>query len=117
MNFLTAGAGSTTPVGPTACTRSTCLPKLSLRAGAKGEVHGAKAALSNLHWKLDPAWLEVNLNFGLRLFVFFFGPLVIVVSGANVGVGGGGGCGVWTVNERAAIAELPAASVARTLNR
>ena len=82
-----------------------------------GETQGWKVPRSSLHWKLDPAWLEVNLNFGRRLLVFFFGPLVIVVSGADVGVGGGGGCGVWTVNERAAIAELPAESVARTLNR
>ena len=54
----------------------------------------------------------MNLNFGLR-FLVFFGPLVIVVSGA---AGGGliGVLGVCTVKDRVATAELPAPSVAWT---
>ena len=81
MNFLTAGAASATPVGPIALTFKTCLPRLSL-GGLNGEVQDANCPLSTLHWKVDAAWLEVNLNLGRRL-VVFFGPLVIVVSGAD----------------------------------
>src|SRR5262249_20775375 len=64
------------------------------------------------HWKAVLAWLEVKLNFGLRLRVLD-GPFVIEVSGA---AGGGGGLGVWMANDRVATAELPAASVACTRN-
>ena len=81
MNFLTAGAESATPLGPIALTFRTCLPSLSL-GGLNDDGQDANGPLSTLHWKVEPAWVEVNLNFGRRLVVFFFGPFVIVVSGA-----------------------------------
>ncbi len=70
----TAGAESASPVGPIALTLSLCLPGLSFFGGLKGEVQGLNLPLSSLHRKLEPAWSEVNLNFGRRLRVFF-GPL------------------------------------------
>ena len=73
------------------------MPRRSF-GGINGEVQGANWPLSTWHWKVDPAWAEVNLNFGRRLVVFFFGPLVIVVSG---------GGGIWTVNERVAARSCP----------
>ena len=85
-----------TPVGPMARTFSTCLPRRSF-GGLNGETQGLNPPLSSSHWKVEPAWVDVNLNFGRRLVVFFFGPLVIVVSGA----------GVWTANDLVVVAELP----------
>ncbi len=62
------------------------MPSLSL-GGLNGDGQDANGPLSTLHWKVEPAWVEVNLNFGRRLVVFFFGPFVIVVSGAAEAAG------------------------------
>src|SRR5690242_10599969 len=99
LNFLTAGVGSAMPSESTAWTLSLCLPRRSF-GGLNGAEQGLNGPPSSEHWKLLPGSLEVNLNFGRRLVVFFFGPLVIVVSG-----------GFLTVKLRVASELLPTASV------
>jgi hypothetical protein len=117
-NFLTAGDGSAAPDGSTASTRNTWLPRDSF-GGRKGEVQGTKLLESSLQRKLTPGSLAVNVNLGRRLRVFF-GAVPKVVSGGGFAVGVvvvvAPPEAVWTVKERVAIAELPAPSVARTLN-
>jgi hypothetical protein len=81
-----------------------CFPGRSL-GGLKGEAQRENWPLSSLHWKVAAGSVEVNLNLG-RAFRVFFGPFVIVVSGAA------GGFGVCTENERVATEEFPAWSVA-----
>jgi hypothetical protein len=72
--------------------------------------------------KLAPPSLEAKAKVGVRSFVDRVGPPVIVTSGAGGSTGGSGGggsvggSGVATVNDRVCVAELPAASVARTRN-
>lgn len=88
------------PAASTARTISLCLPSRSF-FGLKGEVQDLNAFPSSEHWNVDPGSLDVNLNFGRRLVVFFFGPLVIAVSG-----------GVVTVKLSVSTDEFPAASVA-----
>jgi hypothetical protein len=73
----------------------------------RGDAQAEKLPLSSLHWKRAEGSLEVNRNFGRALRVFF-GPLVIVVSGAE----GSEGLGVSTENARVATDALPAASLA-----
>ncbi len=79
---------------------------------ACGEVHvayvPAPAGVSSLHWNVDPASVEVNVNDWLLAVVVPVGPPVIVVSGAAVS----------TVNARVAgvVSTLPVESVARTEN-
>ncbi len=85
-------------------TCSLCLPGRSFGV-LKGDRQGENRPLSSLHWNVAPASLEVNLNFG-RFLRVFFGPLVIVVSG--------GVWGVWIENERVATEEFVAASLPRT---
>src|SRR5690348_9970712 len=104
LNFLTAGVGSAMPEASTARTCSLCFPRRSF-GGLKGGEHGLKGPPSSEHWNETPGSLEVNLNFGRRLVVFFFGPLVIVVSG-----------GLSTVKPRVATELFPTASVAWTRN-
>src|SRR5436309_16088938 len=104
LNFFTAGVESTLPAGSIASTRKMCLPSLSFD-GLNGEVHGWNGPESIWHWNLEPNSLLVKLNPGLRFEVFFFGPLVIVVSGGIES----GRAGVITVKVRVAGAEtLPA---------
>ena len=45
--------------------------------------------LSSLHWNVDEASLDLNLNVALFFGVFFFGPLVILVLGGLLAGGGG----------------------------
>jgi hypothetical protein len=92
LNFATAGVGSTLPAGSIASTLSLCLPSFSFFAGRNGELHGWNGLKSSWHWKLDPASLEAKLKLGLR-FRVFFGPPVIVVSGAALSAGAAGAAG------------------------
>jgi hypothetical protein len=71
-------------------------------------VQAEKAAPSKLHWKLDPASVDVKLKLGPVTFDGFVGPAVIVVSGAVRST-----VQVWL----AGVASVfPAGSVARTWN-
>ena len=69
-----------------------------------GEMQAAKTAPSRLHWTL-PGLLEVNSNSAAVALVVPDGPALIVVSGAIAS----------TVQDLVALAELPAASLARTV--
>ena len=112
LNFRTAGAGSTLPVGSIAWTANRCFPGLSLEAGLKGEVQGANCPRSSWHWKTEFGSVDVKWNFGRRFLDFFLGHAVIAVSGGEMS----GGAGVTTWKLRVAVAKFPATSVARTRN-
>ena len=63
-------------------------------------MHVAQAPPSSLHWKVEPASLEVNAKDAVVAEVVPVWPEVIVVSGAVVSAGGG--VEVSTVNARVA---------------
>ncbi len=101
-----AGVGSGLPAASLAVTVRVCEPSLRAVYGW-GDRHGVAAAPSSLHWNVEPASLDENVNVALALLTRVEGPLSIDVLGAVVstvqlrvaGVGSG----------------LPAASVAVTL--
>ena len=80
LNRFTAGVGSTLPAGSIARTLKTCLPGFR-RVSFFGDRHPLNGLRSSLHWKVDPASLETNLNLTVRLWVRPGRPLVIVVWG------------------------------------
>src|SRR5262245_44879870 len=80
LNRFTAGVGSTLPAGSIARTLKTCLPGLR-RLYFFGDLQVLNGFRSSLHWKVEPASFETNLNLTVRLWVRPGGPLVIVVCG------------------------------------
>ena len=71
------------PAGSTARTEKVCAPLVSA-FDVYGEAHARKGLASNLHWKVEPAWLDLNENVGVVSLVVlpFAGPPVIVAVGA-----------------------------------
>ena len=65
LNFFTAGVGSVLPAASIARTLKTCLPGFSplYFFGERQVLNGLR---SSLHWKVEPASVEVNLNFAVR---------------------------------------------------
>jgi hypothetical protein len=78
------------PEASIARTENVCLPSF-FTVTLCGDEHGLNGRLSILHSKRAPASSTMKRKTALRLAVFFFGPLVIVVSGAVVSVGSGSG--------------------------
>ena len=74
---------------------------------AFGDEHAANASASSLHSKVEPAWVDVNENDALVLYVGVEGCAVIVVSGAVAG-------SVTVQPYETAALTFPAGSVART---
>lgn len=107
VNVRLAGVGSALPAASVATTANVCAP-LASGAVVTGDEHGEYAAPSTLHWKVDPASLEVNANVAVGVVIVdpSAGPEVIVVSGGVAS----------TVNVRVAGvgSGLPAGSVATT---
>ncbi len=83
VNVRFAGVASTLPNLSTAATAKVCLPSLSF-AVVYGEEHAVKSAPSTEQRKVEPASLDVKVNFTCRFETCdpFFGPEVMVVSGA-----------------------------------
>ena len=67
-----------------------CLPFFR-RLYLCGEEQAPNAFLSSLQTNVEPASSALKRKVAFRFFVFFFGPLSIVVCGAVVSAGG---CGV-----------------------
>ena len=89
-----AGEASGLPAPSIACTVKVCWPSgTSVRV--RGLVQAANAALSSLHWNVDPSSEEVKLKEGSLSLVVEpgAGPAVIVVSGAVVSTGRTGATG------------------------
>jgi hypothetical protein len=78
-----AGDASTFPAWSTARTRNVWLPSASALY-VVGEVQAANAPASRLHWKVEPASVDVNANVALVWLVGLAGLDVIVVFGATV---------------------------------
>src|SRR5829696_341029 len=89
-------------------------PRLS-RFSFAGDAQGAKAPLSSLHSKADPASLEEKRTVAVDVRICRFGAVVITVCGALVS---GGSATASTVNERVApvASTFPARSSAKTEN-
>ena len=79
-NCRVAGVLSRLPAASIARTSKTCLPGFR-RLYFFGERQGLNGFLSSLHWKVEPASLETNLNVAVRPLTFF---LTIVVSGRGL---------------------------------
>jgi hypothetical protein len=86
LKLRPAGVGSVLPTTSVARTSKLCLPWESFE-WVFGELQAAQAPESRRHSKLEPASLELNLNFGERFLVRPEGPEVIVVSGASTSGG------------------------------
>ena len=81
LNLYFAGVWSGLPAVSVAKTWNLCLPG-SRPLYFAFEVQTSNAPLSSLHSNVEPASLELNLNFAFVFGDFFFGPFSIVVSGA-----------------------------------
>src|SRR5689334_19245854 len=79
VNERVAGEGSVFPAPSVATTVKVCAPSARPEY-AFGDVHDAKPPASSLHWKVEPASVELKANDGEALFVSPAGPDVIVVS-------------------------------------
>src|SRR4051794_16304453 len=90
LNLNLAGLWSVSPFA-VARTLNLCFPGLTLYL-ILPELQAFQFFLSSLHLNVEPATVEVNLNFAVPFFAsitfFFFGCLVIAVSGVT---GGGAG--------------------------
>jgi hypothetical protein len=95
------------PTASTALTEKVWEPS-ARPVSAFGEVHVANVPASSLHWKVDPASLDVNEKLGPCSADGFVGCDVIVVSGGPVST--------IQVNVAGVGSALPAASVAFTEN-
>ena len=107
FQFLVAGVASVFPAGSLARTWKVWDP-LGKAVYVLGLVHAAKAAVSSLHSKVEPASVAVNVNVAVFGLLLPLGPPVIVVSGAVVSMVHVALAGNASV--------LPTASFARTEN-
>ena len=87
-----AGVGSDVAGCVLGADREAVLALLDLEA-VRGACRPRSRPSSSLHWKLEPGSVELKLNVALPFFSFFFGPAVIVVSGAAVSPAGAPGLG------------------------